>query len=62
MDGWTLTCCARYRCKELEAVRLKRNESKMKYEFERKLDRYAKHEAVLRRKVGTSSRWHTMES
>lgn len=40
-----------YRCKELEAVRLKRNESKMKYEFERKLDRYAKHEAVLRRKV-----------
>lgn len=48
---WSYNASLSYRCKELEAVRLKRNESKMKYEFERKLDRYAKHEAVLRRKV-----------
>lgn len=48
---WLWCCCLVVRSKELEAVRLRRNESKMKYEFERKLESYAKHEAVLRRKV-----------
>jgi actin-related protein len=43
--------CKEKRDKELEAVRLRRNESRIKYELEKTKEVYAKQEAVLRRKL-----------
>jgi hypothetical protein len=43
--------CKERRAKELEAVRLRRNEAKMKCEYERTLQTSARQEAVLRRKL-----------
>jgi hypothetical protein len=43
--------CKERRAKELEAVRLRRNETKLKCEYERSLQVSARQEAVLRRKL-----------
>lgn len=43
--------CKERRAKDLEAVRLKRNESKIKYDYERQLQTHVRQETVLRRKI-----------
>lgn len=47
--------CKEKRTKELEAARLKRNESRMKYELEKTKETWQRQEAVLRRKLEQSA-------